>query len=215
MIAFHGDWDIKARYLARVKAHRAADELIQGTGWEGGKGCAVGCTLDAYNHRLYPLELGIPENLARLEDIIFEHLRNSEAMMWPTKFLTAIPVGADLSMTWPRFAVWLLHGLSQKGCTPQTLASINKVVMLYVRKIGGDEPSKAEWDRSINKAFLESVGGRNAAASAISAIHANSDPAWVSNCVYAGGWCATQAGTPNVTYWKSCTTELLRLLQLR
>jgi hypothetical protein len=39
--AFHGDPAIKATYLARVHAHAAADEIVQGKYWEGGKGCAV------------------------------------------------------------------------------------------------------------------------------------------------------------------------------
>lgn len=37
MIAFHGNPAIKAKYLARVAAHRAADELIQGTGWSSSR----------------------------------------------------------------------------------------------------------------------------------------------------------------------------------
>lgn len=66
MKAFHNDHSIKEKYLARVKAHREADNLIRGTGWEDGKGCAIGCTLEAYNHSLYPDELGIPTWLARI-----------------------------------------------------------------------------------------------------------------------------------------------------
>jgi len=44
MIAFHGKPEIKEQYLARVRAHAAADEIIHGKYWEGGKGCAIGCT---------------------------------------------------------------------------------------------------------------------------------------------------------------------------
>ena len=80
MLSFHNDPAIKAKYLDRVKAHAKADRLIQGTGWKGGKGCAVGCTLEAYDHSLYPIELGLPEWLARLEDRIFEGLPKAEAM---------------------------------------------------------------------------------------------------------------------------------------
>jgi hypothetical protein len=45
LIAFHNDQKIKDKYLARVEAHRKADEIIKGKYWENGKGCAVGCTL--------------------------------------------------------------------------------------------------------------------------------------------------------------------------
>lgn len=34
--AFHGDPAIKRKYLDRVRAHRAADNLIRGVGWDGG-----------------------------------------------------------------------------------------------------------------------------------------------------------------------------------
>jgi hypothetical protein len=60
MHSFHNDPAIKAKYIARTEAHRAADNLIRGTGWENGKGCAVGCTLENYDHSQYPIELGIP-----------------------------------------------------------------------------------------------------------------------------------------------------------
>lgn len=88
--AFHNDQRIKDKFLARLKSHRAADELVKGIGWENGKGCAVGCTLDAYDHSLYPTELGLPEWLAGLEDAIFEGLPNAKAMAWPEQFLKAI-----------------------------------------------------------------------------------------------------------------------------
>ena len=75
LLAYHGKKEIKQMYLDRLKAHRIADELIQGVGWEQNgttKGCAVGCTLNAYDHARYETELGIPKYIARLEDSIFE-----------------------------------------------------------------------------------------------------------------------------------------------
>jgi hypothetical protein len=48
LLTFHGDQGIKDKYVDRVKAHKAADEIIQGTGFDSktNRGCAVGCTLD-------------------------------------------------------------------------------------------------------------------------------------------------------------------------
>ena len=48
MQAYHNDIKIKEKYVCRMKAHKSADRLVQGTGWDGGKGCAVGCTLENY-----------------------------------------------------------------------------------------------------------------------------------------------------------------------
>ena len=113
MRAFHGDPAIKEKYLARVRAHRAADELVRGTGWseKGGRvrACAVGCTLDKYDHASYETELGIPIRLAFLEDRIFERLPTEDDWKpWPEAFLDAIPVGADLRAVWAKFSVWKL-----------------------------------------------------------------------------------------------------------
>ncbi len=93
MLSFHGKQEIKDKYLARVIKHRELDNIIQGTGWKNGKGCAVGCTLENYDHSRYPIELGLPEWLARLEDKIFEELNKEKALIWPERFLASIPVG--------------------------------------------------------------------------------------------------------------------------
>ena len=39
----------------------------------------MGCTLHSDKHSQYPIELGIPEELAHLEDHFFEHLPVKEA----------------------------------------------------------------------------------------------------------------------------------------
>lgn len=108
MRAFHGKQEIKDFYLARVRAHAAADEIIHGVYWEKGKGCAVGCTVHAPDHLAYETELGIPNTLAGVEDSIFEALKIERAKLWPEQFLMAPNVGADLSLVWPKFAIWLL-----------------------------------------------------------------------------------------------------------
>jgi hypothetical protein len=99
MLTFHGKQQIKDLYIARVRAHRLADQLVHGIYWEDGKGCAVGCTIHSGNHQDYETELGIPVELAFAEDHFFENLSNGEAMLWPERFLQAIPVGVDLRAT--------------------------------------------------------------------------------------------------------------------
>jgi hypothetical protein len=76
MLSYHSDPAVKAKYLARVEGHAAADEIIKGRYWEAGKGCAVGCTIHGGSHEDFELELGIPQMLAWLEDVIFEGLPN-------------------------------------------------------------------------------------------------------------------------------------------
>jgi hypothetical protein len=107
MLSYHSDPAIKSRYLARVEGHAAADEIIKGQYWEAGKGCAVGCTVHGNSHDDFERELGIPQVLAWLEDVIFEGLPNRLAKTWPERFLSAIEPGSDLS----RVAWQLLHWL--------------------------------------------------------------------------------------------------------
>lgn len=148
MIAFHGDERVKATYLARVRAHAAADELIHGTYWEKGKGCAIGCTVHGSNHMAYESELGIPAQLAYLEDRLFESLPNGEAQTWPVRFLEAIPVGADLSMVWPQFVVWLLTDPTDGVIRfaegyPDAQAVIQRVAALYERGMPAARAARA------------------------------------------------------------------------
>src|SRR5260370_19586879 len=108
MQAYHNDQDIKDFYSNRVVMHALADEIIQGTYWENGRGCAVGCSIHGNEHAQYEVELGVPRQLAYLQDRIFEGMPLAEAKTFPFAFLQAIPVGADLSLIVPHFMVWLL-----------------------------------------------------------------------------------------------------------
>ncbi len=143
LLSFHGKQEIKDKYVERVKLHAAADEIIQGTYWQNGKGCAVGCTVHSADHSAYETELGIPQIIARLEDRIFEGLTNGEAKAFPLRFITAVPVGKDLTPVWKKFLVWLL-------VDPET------GVIRHAKK---DETKKAIQDVAdlIEKSLLENV----------------------------------------------------------
>lgn len=164
LVAYHGDPNLKKMYLERVRRHRAADEIVQGTGWapsdgpshdavyQPGKGCAVGCTLQTYDHSLYPSLLGVPELLARVQDRIFENLSPSDALDFPEQFLDAIPVGADLSMVWPRLALWMLadesHGVLRcvAPAYRYAMSAISAVVAVYQGWItSGVHPPGLQW----------------------------------------------------------------------
>lgn len=108
IISFHGKQEIKDKYIARLEAHYKADEIVQGTTWENGKGCAVGCTLHSYKHDAYETELGIVWPLAMLEDGLFEKLRTKDAKEFPLQFLKAIPVGIDTNIPFKKFIIWSL-----------------------------------------------------------------------------------------------------------
>jgi hypothetical protein len=231
LLAYHGDQKIKHKYLRRLAAHRRADELAQGVGWETNgvtKGCAVGCTLDVYDHSLYPIELGIPEQLAHLEDAIFEALPRKEAMEWPQKFLRAITVGADLSNVWPQFAIWMLadpkHGVRRLviGEAPwanQVRAAIDGVVELYAhpRSVGAAAWAAARAAAREAAWAAAWAAAREAAAWAAAAWAAARAAAWAAKeaAAWAGeageAWAAKAAASAR--WYRAASEELLRLLK--
>ena len=144
MQAFHNDPLIKAQYIARVRSHREAEQLVRGVGWDNGRGCAVGCTLEAYDHARYPIELGIPEALARLEDAVFERLPENEWPLWPEKFLDAIPVGAELEFIQWQFLHWLLtdSGLLIDGGQEDVRKAIDGSAALMAKMARGESVEK-------------------------------------------------------------------------
>ena len=166
MISFHGKQEIKDFYLARIKAHALADEIVKGQYWENGKGCAVGCTIHSNEHANYEKEIGILRILARLEDKIFENLPNDLARTWPEKFIDAIPVGKDLSNIWPRFAIFILTDKTQCASRrPQCEIIANK----YQQKLEGMSIAwEAAADAAASAAAADAAAGSSYAASAAS-----------------------------------------------
>ena len=166
MKAYLNNTKVKEKYLTRVTAHEKADEIIKGQYWQDGKGCAVGCTIHSSNHTDYEKLLGIPRIIARLEDNIFEQLPNELAMTWPRRFLEAVPVGADLSMVWPKMAVWLLTdpiwGVLQFAKREQSKKSIQDVSDAYEAFIK-DQTQKIDWSKLRSAAADAAYAGAAAA----------------------------------------------------
>lgn len=134
--AFHGKQAIKDKYIARVRVHRETDRLVRGTGYENGRGCAVGCTLDRYEHAAYEAELGIPEWLARVEDTLFEGMPEDEAMLWPERFLAAIKPGANLEKVKAPFLIFVLKAALKSfdhKKSPDCKKVIDDVIALWKR----------------------------------------------------------------------------------
>ena len=152
LIAFHGDEQVKADLLARIDAHYRADEITQGVYWERGKGCAVGCmTHDPDGgHEKFPELWGIPAQIAYLADSIFENLPAAEAKKWPRRLIEAIPVGADLTRVWDRWAAWMLADLAAQ---PDALDCVRAMADLFHRAANGDEPSEQEWTTAARGAW--------------------------------------------------------------
>lgn len=147
LTAFHNDMSTRQLRVERVLAHQLAQEIVQGTSWREEARGAVGCTLESNQHGLYEEELGIPRQLAYLEDRIFEGLPAREARAFPFAFLTSIAVGADLELVLAHFMVWLLTDVDRgvirfAGRQGQ---AISAVAALYQRVIAGETVTTEEW----------------------------------------------------------------------
>jgi hypothetical protein len=205
MQAFFNDQKIKDKYLKRVRDHRLADELVQGITWEDGKGCAVGCTLENYNHKQYEVELGIPEWLARVEDTIFEGLVKDEAMKWPERFLAAIKPGADLSKVEAPFVIFILESNLANfdhDKYPDVKAAIDECIRLY--KIGDLAPS-ASWSAARSAAWS---AARSAARSA--AWSAARSASW--SAARSAAWSAAGSAAWSAAYTKFAD-KLIELIE--
>lgn len=182
MKASLNDEALKTKFIEQLQAHRAADQIAQGSYGEevDGKwhGCAVACSLRSLDiidgkksskyystHHDYEDRLGIPVTIAHLEDKIFEGLPAEKAKDWPVRFGTAIPVGADLSLVTPRFMMWLLTDMKQYAPdAPDVLKSIDQVIGLYERVIAGGTVTDNEWNAAEGAAAWAAAGAAGAAA---------------------------------------------------
>ena len=147
MRAFKNTKVTKSELMAVLYKHAEMDNFTQGQYWEDGKGCDVGCMLQSFtdetnNHSLFPDLFGIPEVIARLSDSIFEGLSNEDAKWWPIARTEAINEGSDLSVIWPKFAVWLLEDVIRYSSNKKV---VQDVIDLYKRKIAGEDVSSDEF----------------------------------------------------------------------
>jgi hypothetical protein len=139
MLSFFGEQCLKDAVVARVKEHQRLDQIIQGTYWDGQRGCAIGCVLHSGDHMAYERQLGLPVFLAYMDEHIFESMLPVDARKWPLRFIEAVPVGVDLELVFPRFMHWLLSdpdGMRQHA-DARTLPIIESLVSMYARRING------------------------------------------------------------------------------
>jgi hypothetical protein len=187
MKSFHNKPELKEMMLEEVMKHQKADEIIQGSYESRGKYCAVGCSIESLNarlgkhyshgdHSVYETELGIPKIIARLEDRIFEGLEREKAKMFPLRFIQAVPVGVDLSLVWPKFAIWLLgdekDGVIKYVETDEQKKIIIDIVELYKRVIAGESIESLKKEFAIAATDAAAANAATAYASASAAITA-------------------------------------------
>jgi len=213
MKAFHNDAKLKSDLLVEITKHEQADAIIKGSYGSKGengifKGCAVGCSIESYNklkglglsttdHSVYESEFGIPRVLAHLEDGFFEGMSETDGKTWPRQFIEAVPVGADLSLVWPKFAVWMLtdteNGVIRHVENTNVRKTIQDISDTYVRVIQGEEVTVKEWleKRAASATYAAASYATTAASYATTASYATA---------YAFAFAAASYATTAVTY---------------
>lgn len=106
ILAFNNDPALADRIRAQVLTHEAADEIVQGTYWENGKGCFIGCIAHSSSAEDAAGLLGGDVMLVKIAESIFEGLPNDQAKHFPGRVLLAPRVGANLSLVPWQFLHW-------------------------------------------------------------------------------------------------------------
>jgi hypothetical protein len=200
ILAWHNDPSLKIKYMKRVEAHRLADNLIQGTGWVNGKGCAIGCMLEAYDHSRMPSEIGVPTVFGYLVDSLFELQTNGKAQAWPERFMAAIRPGSNLSSIWGDWAYWMLldpvHGMLHHGVGyPAVESAIQQVAALYAPGSAQPRAWEAEAEAWVAaEGAAEAGAARGARAAAWVARAARGAGARGVRWAAEAGWAAARAG---------------------
>ena len=200
--------ELKDVLVAEIIKHREADQILQGTYEKEVNGiwkyCAVGCAIHSLNtklgknyktndHTVYETEFGIPVVLANLQDKIFEGLTTEDSKTWPENFMNAVPVNTDLSLVWPKFAVWLLadetDGVRKFITDPEVLKAFDRVVKLYQKQVAGEIVTKADWEAAAYATYAASVSVYAVAYAAVAADAADA----AASAAYAAAYAAYAA----------------------
>ncbi len=216
-LAFKNTPTTQEQALAEAKAHREADQFIQGTWWEDGKGCSLGCQFhsrkkatESYFEAAHR-ETGMPLDVCYMQERIFEGLPNNKAVFWNERVYSAIKPGADLSMVIPKLMLWMLVD-KENGVVKYTKSgslqekAVLDVATLYERKIAGHNPSVSEWKAAV---WAAAKPAAKAAAGAAAAKAAAGAAAWAAEAEAAAeaAWAAEVAGASSRASWAEAEAE--------
>jgi len=109
MLSFHNKPKLKNHFVKQMKHHIKQDNLIQGSGWENGRGCFIGCSIEDYDHEKWAKLTGCGGKwLGKLFDKIFEGLNVKDTIYFAANVYPSIPVGKDLTKVKHQFIIFIL-----------------------------------------------------------------------------------------------------------
>ncbi len=215
MYSYHNDQTVKDKYVLRMQKHIEMDELVQGTGWDiyDTKGCAVGCTLNSYDHDGYETELGLPVWLAYLEDTLHEGVSQEYAKTFALNFLQAIPLGlsdSDFNKINAKFLILLIKDNLIQIEKVNITDKLKKHMMDTIKKcldlqekiaISGEmDIATAREIEAAEREIEEAAWAAKAAAWAVGEVtRASKAVAQASSAIWEVSWASIGAGAPRAT----------------
>lgn len=204
-----------AEYMERINHHIEADNLIRGTGWKHGKGCAVGCTFEYYDHARAARETNVPEWLWHLEDTLFEGMSLEKSRTWPREFFqrTNFTTPADV---WEKqvkapFLVMMLNTTLttfDHAKYPDVKAAIDGSIALWKR----DDIGSDDWESAAESAAWVAESAARAAAWAAAWAARAAARASTKASAMAVEWAAESTARADRSYYDSFADGLLRIM---
>lgn len=222
-LGYGGSGALKTQLVQRVANIRGAGNLGQGgrDGIRDGRGGLVwSVNQSVVDPRATASNLGVPTEVVRAAEVIFEGLGPVAAQLWPERFLNAIVTGGNTVNTWAAFSQWLLG--TQLATADPPDAPCATLAALFGRWITGGVslPTQVEWDaaRVLAQGDLAAVilrrkqAARTALALWLPASQTSSSPV-TPRCVAVALGEAAQAAVSGAVAWANMSDQLVTVLQ--
>ncbi len=153
MQAFLNKKEIKNDSISKLEKHIFQGDLTKSEYWNGSKGTAVGCTVQSFDCSKYEVELGIPKDVAFLEDAVFNELPLTQGGPFAVNFLESINIGSDLSKLYSQIIIWQFEDVKYGlGSIKEVKRDIElytyceEVISLYKKERSGISVSPKEFE---------------------------------------------------------------------
>lgn len=149
--AFHGSEEVRARLLARLQQHAAADRLRPGPlAWNGESCSLVGCMIEADDLALWEAQSGLPAWLAVTADALAGMLPgHPEALAFGVRLLTAIVPSSQLQAAGAVLAGRLIDEMAAAMpaalMTPELGQAVAQVRALHGAAARGAGSAPSDW----------------------------------------------------------------------
>jgi hypothetical protein len=128
MQSYLNDHKLQQQALQQLQEAIDKDKLVQTPQdlynyWANGKGSMIGCIGQSNDLTAIEAQLGIPAQVLKIQNHIFQFLEKEKAEQFCFDFLKAIPVGQDIRAVWIKYFIWLLAEVDH--CTLDNLQHID------------------------------------------------------------------------------------------